>query len=124
MFNLFKKSKSDSLLADILAEVSNREEVLGMKMPVIPTPEGIKIDATKIRKYTDSDGYKKFAEEAWAQVISDLDKILDVKTTKDQRDYYCGSVNATLNLLRLSHKAKLVLEEWDKQQKASLQHNQ
>lgn len=117
---LFRRDKSATLVAKILAEVSNREELLGMKTPIIPTPEGIKVDASKLLKYTDSNGYKKFAEEAWAQIIGDLDKILDVRTSRDQRDYYCGAVNSTLNLLRLSHKAKLVIEEWDRQHPATL----
>lgn len=117
------KSQSDNskLLAQILAEVSNREEMLGMKAPIIPTPEGIKVDATKILKYTDSNGYKKFAEEAWARVIEGLDKILNPKTTKDQRDFYCGEVNATLNLLRLSYQAKEIVQQ-ESEDNASLQH--
>jgi len=119
--SLLGKSTQAKLLAQILGEVSNREELLGMKPPIIPTPEGIKIDAAKILKYTDSDGYKKFAEEAWSQVIQGLDRILDSRTTKDQRDFYCGEVNSTLNLLRLSYKAKCVIEEQAKEHTASLQ---
>ncbi len=99
-----------SILSAILAETNNREELLGMKAPIIPTPEGIKVDAAKILQYTDSNGYKKFAEEAWAKVIQGLDKILDSRTSKDQRDFYCGEVNATLNLLRLSYQAKAIVE--------------
>lgn len=118
------KSQSDNskLLASILAEADNREGMLGMKAPVIPTPEGIKIDAAKILKYTDSTGYKKFAEEAWARVIEGMDKILNPKTTKDQRDFYCGEVNATLNLLRLSYQAKEIVKQ-DAENNASLQHD-
>lgn len=117
--SLFVKNDNSKLLSSILAEVSNREELLGMKPPVIPTPQGIKVDAAKILKYTDSNSYKKFAEEAWARVIQGLDKILDSRTTKDQRDFYCGEVNATLNLLRLSYQAKEVVKQDNEEQKAS-----
>lgn len=119
--SLFDKNKQAKLLAQILSEVSNREELLGMKAPIIPTPDGIRVDAAKILKYTDTAGYKKYAEEAWSQVIQGLDKILDSRTSRDQRDFYCGEVNATLNLLRLSYRAKLVMEELDKEQNAPLQ---
>ena len=117
------KSQSDNgqLLAKILAEASNREEMLGMKAPVIPTPEGIKVDAAKILKYTESTGYTKFAEEAWARVIDGLDKILNPKTSHEQRDFYCGAVNETLNLLRLSYQAKEIVKQ-DAELNASLQH--
>lgn len=118
--SLLGKKNEHSVLSAILAEIPNREDMLGMKAPIIPTPEGIKIDAAKIRKYTDGDGYKKFAEEAWCQVIQGLDKILDSRTSKDQRDFFCGEVNATLNLLRLSYKAQYVIEEQAKEQHASL----
>lgn len=120
---LFNRNKSYSKdLADILAEVSNREELLGMKAPVIPTPEGIKVDASKILKYTSSNGYKKFAEEAWARIISGLDKLLDEKCTNETRQYHCGAVRATLDLLRLSYQAQYVVENWEKEeQPASLQ---
>lgn len=110
-FNRNYQSDNGKLLASILAELSNREEMLGMKAPVIPTPDGIKVDAAKILKYTDSNGYKKFAEEAWARVISNLDKILDVRITRDQRDFYCGAVNETLNLLRLSYQAQEIVKQ-------------
>lgn len=106
-------------LKTILSELSNQEELLGMKAPIIPTPEGIKIDASKIVKYTDSNGYKKFAEEAWAQVINGLDKILDERSSNEVRQYYCGAVRTTLDLLRLSYKAKYVIEQWDKEHKDS-----
>lgn len=122
--SLLGRKQQNSLLSAILADGSNREEMLGMKAPIIPTPEGIKIDAAKILKYTDGDGYKKFAEEAWSQVIQGIDKILDSRTSKDQRDFYCGEVNATLNLLRLSYKAKYVIEEQAKEQEASSRHYQ
>lgn len=119
---LFRKPSYTQDLGKILSELSNREELLGMKTPIIPTPEGIKVDAAKILKYTDSSGYKKFAEEAWAQIIQGLDKILDDRSTNETRQYYCGSVKATLDLLRLSYKAKYVIEEWDKEHPASLRH--
>ncbi len=116
---LFRKPSYSKDLAYILAEVSNREELLGMKPPIIPTPEGIKIDASRIAKYTESKDYKKFAEEAWARIIAGLDKILDERSSNEVRQYYCGAVRSTLDLLRLSYQAKLVIEEWDKEHKAS-----
>ncbi len=121
--SLFGKNDNSVVLAKILSEVSNREELLGMKAPLIPTPDGIMLDASKILKYTESNGYKKFAEEAWAKVIAGMDKILDSRTTKDQRDFHCGEVSATLNLLRLSYQAKAVVER-DSQEHASLQQQQ
>lgn len=119
--SLFVKSDNSKLIAQILSEVNNREELLGMKPPVIPTPDGIKVDASRILKYTDTQGYKTWAEEAWARVIQNLDKILDVRTTKDQRDYYCGAVNESLNLLRLSYLAKETIKQYDKEHEASSQ---
>lgn len=115
----FGKSSYSADLAHILAEVNNREELLGMKAPIIPTPDGIKVDAAKILKYTDSNGYKKYAEEAWARIIEGLDKILDERSNDAQRQYHCGAVRATLDLLRLSYQARLVIETWDKEHPAS-----
>lgn len=109
-----------SLVAKILAEVPNREDLLGMKAPVIPTPDGIRVDAAKILKYTDSDGYKKFAEEAWARVIQGLDKVLDSRTSTESLHFYRGEVNATLNLLRLSYVAKETITRYDEEHQASL----
>lgn len=107
-------------LKQILTSLSNREEMLGMKTPIIPTPEGIRVDSTKILQYTESTGYKKFTEEAWAQIIHGFDKILDERATNEVRQYYCGMVRGTLDLLRMSHKAKYVIEQWDKEHPASL----
>lgn len=115
----FNKPDYSGQLASILAEVSNREDILGMKTPLIPTPEGIRLDASKLAKYTESSDYKKFAEEAWGRVISHLDKILDDKSTNEVRQYYCGATRATLDLLRLSHQARYVIDEYEKEQKAS-----
>lgn len=122
--SLFVKNHNSRLLASILADVSNREELLGMKAPVIPTPEGIKIDAARILKYTDSEGYKTFAGEAWARVIRSLDKILDPRTSTDQRNQYCGEVNATLDLLRLSHNALEIVKHYNQEHEASSRHVQ
>lgn len=116
---LFRKDNRAELLANILAKENNREELLGIKEALVPTPEGIRIDATKIKAYTDSDGYKRFADNAWSQIVFSLDKILDPKTSRDQRDFYCGEVNATLNLLRLSYQALEVIKQFDKQQEVS-----
>lgn len=116
----FRRDNASQMVSALLAEVSNREELLGMKAPIIPTPEGIKVDAAKIAKYSDTDGYKKFAEEAWSQVIQGLDKILDDRSSNETRQYYCGSVKATLDMLRVSYKAKMFVEEFLKEQSASL----
>ncbi len=116
----FLYGKRDSLISSILASSPNREDMLGMKAPIIPTPEGIRVDASKILKYTDSDGYKKFAEEAWGQVIQGLDKILDSRSSTEAVNFYRGEVNATLNLLRLSYRAKEVVTQYDQEHEASL----
>ena len=90
-----------------------------MKTPIIPTPDGIKVDAAKILKYTDSNAYKTFAEEAWSRIINGLDKILDDKATNETRQYHCGAVKATLDLLRLSYQAKYVIEQDARQHQAT-----
>lgn len=113
--DFLRKKSNHKLLSQILADGSNRDQLLGMKDVVIPTPEGIKIDAAKLLKYTDSDGYTKFAEEAWNRIIAGLDQILDPKANKETRDFFCGEVNATLNLLRLSYTAKEYVKVYDKE---------
>lgn len=110
------KNSQNDLISSILAQPANRESLLGTQPPNIPSPEGIRQDAANILKYTTGKGYKKFAEEAWSQIISGIDKILDPRTSRDQRDFYCGEVNATLNLLRMSAKAQYIVEEYDKSQ--------
>lgn len=119
--SLFVKDNNSELVAQILAQVPNREDMLGMKAPIIPTPDGIRVDAAKILKYTDSDGYKKFAEESWARVIQGIDRILDPSTSTESLHFYRGEVNATLNLLRLSHVAKDAVKQFDQEHEASLQ---
>lgn len=103
-------TENTQVISAILAEHANREELLGIKPPIIPTIDGIKVDAAKIAKFSDSDVYKPFAKEAWARVIGYLDKILDPKRSNEERQYYCGAVKATLDLLRLSYEAKEILK--------------
>lgn len=76
-----------------------------------PTPETIKQDAAKITNYSNSADYKRWADEAWGRVIDGLDKVLDANATPENRQYYCGSVRATLDLLRVSYVARNVLEQ-------------
>lgn len=98
-------------LADVLADSRNRDEFLGMKPVTLPTPESIRRDAAKIVNYSEASDYKVFVDEAWGRIISQLDKILDDRSTDEMRRYYCGSVKATLDLLRVSYVARSVLEE-------------
>lgn len=110
---------SAEMLAKFLAEVPNREEMLGVKPTRMPTPEGIKRDAAKLATYSATPDYKIFADEAWGRIIGHLDKILDDRSSDEMRRYYCGAVKATLDLLRVSYTARSIVEQYNKEHPAS-----
>lgn len=117
---MFGIDNTAAMLARFLAESPNREELLGMKPVALPTPDGIKRDAAKLVKYSNSSDYKVFADEAWGRIVGHLDKILDDRSSDEMRRYYCGAVKATLDLLRVSYVARNIVEQSAREHPASL----
>jgi hypothetical protein len=115
-------SKHIEQLKDLLGNQSNVESFLGVKDPVIPDQERIRVDAAKIVHYSRSGDYKIFADEIWSRVLSHLDVMMDEKASKERVDYHRGAIKEALDLLRLSYQARsLVKAESEREQSASLQ---
>lgn len=113
--------RPSSAIAHILAEPRNKEEFLGMREMMLPSPKDIRDNAAQLARYSNSSDYKRFVDETWARVITSLDKLLDERSSNEVRQYHCGSVKAMLDLLRVSYQARSLMEEFDKQQEGSLQ---
>lgn len=123
MFSWFKpKPDYSKQLADILGQLGNREDLLGVKQPLIPTPDDIRKDAAKLYRYSQSGDYKRFADEVWSRVISDLDTIMDSKATQEQVSYCRGAVKRSLDILRLSYQARQVMDTLDQEKQATSRH--
>lgn len=92
--------RSKTPLAEILALKENREALLGARRPAELTKE----DIGKVVRYSRSEDYAAWAEEAWLAVISLVDR-LAADDPDLNADFYRGALAATLDLLKLSHKA-------------------
>jgi len=105
----WRKRPSDDL-ARLLADARNVETFLGVKAPVMPSPETIKTDAAKLVRYSNADDYKIYADEVWSRVLSHLDVMMDEKATKERVDYHRGACREALDLLRLSYQAREIVK--------------
>lgn len=73
-----------------------------------------------LTRYSSGADYKRFADETWARIVTSLDKILEERSSNEVRQFHCGSVKAMLDLLRLSYQARMLMDEFDKQQEVPL----
>lgn len=108
-------------LARLLVNPGLREDFLGVKEVVMPTPERIIQDSNKLANFASSEEYQVFAKEVWARSLTHLDLILDAGTTGEKLQYHRGALRASLDLLRLSYQARSTRElmEKDMQERAS-----
>lgn len=119
MLSFFKKQPVTNhmrLLADLLANGENRETFLGVKEAKFPTPQEIRDQSAKLARHSESSDYLTFAEEAWGRVLNHLDIMLDDRTTDQRVQYHRGALKATLDLLRVSYQARVVMQHHDKEQ--------
>jgi len=72
----------------------------GMK-PLPSNPESIKADVMKVIEFGNSPAYKSYENEAWAQVFTYLNQILNEKATAQEVDQARGGLRASLDLLRV-----------------------
>lgn len=116
----FKQKKAEVdpgvVLAELLSKRNNQEDLLGVSNTHLPSPQELMTDATRLLKYSHDADYQVFAKEAWARVITELDKILDPRTSVDQIQNSRGALRATLDLLRLSYQARFAKEGLEKEQ--------
>ncbi len=102
--------QANGLLAGILSDADNKETFLGVKRPLALTPnqelERLKGDVEKVIRYSNSQDYAVWVKEAWSDVLRLVDQIADPKTSKDQVDFCRGALSTTLNLIRISYKAR------------------
>lgn len=108
-----KRSKHVQTLAELLAYADNRDTFLGVKNPQMPTPKDIRDGAAKLVRYSNSQDYLGFAQEVWGRVLNHLDIILDDKSTDDKVKIHRGALKEDLDLLRLSHQARQVVNQYD-----------
>lgn len=102
-------------LSEWLFTREKREHVLGVKEIEIPTEQQQRNDTNKIISYSHSEDYKAWSEETWAIALDHLDRILDDRTSPQMIEYHRGSLKATLDLLRLSYKARQIRKRLEEQ---------
>ena len=113
------KDPNASFLADILADKSMKEEMLGMMSQEMPSQDQVYTDAAKILNHAQHSDYRVWAKEAWAHVLTHLDAIQDPKSTTDQVNFHRGALRESLDLLRISYRAKFVKEHLEREKASS-----
>jgi hypothetical protein len=108
---IFNRQSNAEMLKDILASTGNRETLLGVKNVLPPTEDQITRDAGRVLQYSRSQDYAVFAQEAWAEILMSLDKISSSKASDREIDFYRGRFVAFCDVLRISHRARSVVEE-------------
>lgn len=104
--NWFKKSLVD------LFKTKDAKELLKNGMKPLPTTDAaIQRDINAIINYSNGPDYLAWEAEAWAQVMAQLSKILNEKTTPSEVDQARGSLRATLDCLRIAEMARKKQEE-------------
>lgn len=116
----WRKPSPANEIAQLLSEDRNKEDLLGVSNVSMPSPDKIRNDAARLVSYSRRAEYKIFADEAWSRVIAHLDKILDERSSNESRQYHCGALKSTLDLLRLSYQAQIVMKQHDSERSASL----
>jgi hypothetical protein len=106
---LFRNPQHD-FLVEMLSKPKAREDLLGTRTVIPPTDQEMRRDSAKVVNYANSDEYQVWAEEAWFQATELIQKILDARSHQE-RDQHCGALSQTLELLRVSAKAKKFLEQ-------------
>lgn len=109
-----KQDASMETLSDLLANGENRDSFLGVKAIKFPTSQQIRDEAAKLARYSESKDYLTFVEEAWGRVLNHLDIMMDDRTSNEKVQYHRGALKATLDLLRVSHQARNVMDQHDK----------
>lgn len=108
-----------SILAEVLSTEATREEMLGMRMVTPPSQAQILDDANRIVNYSSKTDYRVWSREAWAKALSHMDALQNPKATTDEIHFHRGALNATLNLLRISHQARAVKTQLESEETAS-----
>lgn len=110
---LFKSpvNSNRETLREILESPMNRETLLGVQRIQPPKPEKIKGDLDKVISYSRTTDYEIFASEIWHEVQECIDKITDKSITSSQVDFYRGALSQTLKILRISFKARNIVQE-------------
>jgi hypothetical protein len=94
-------------LAAILSDPFQREGFLGVRRDPAPSPERIIQDNERVIRYARTDEYSVWANEAWANVLNCVDKLIDPNLPAEEVDFYRGSLAARIDDLRISYKAIL-----------------
>lgn len=108
------------MLRDLLGSPQVRESVLGVQKASRPTPEELASDVHKAYAHTNSEQYKVWAQRVWAELLPQLDKVLDPRTPVDQLQFYRGAIASSLKLLRVSYEIVAQDERLRKMQAASV----
>lgn len=102
-----KPSRPTETLADLLKNSSQREEFLGVAKLTPPSTEQILQDINHVLAYSQTQDYRVWAQEAWSKALIHLDKLLDPQASQETISFHRGALSASLDLLRMSHIARL-----------------
>lgn len=94
-------------LGDILAVPDNRDILLGIKRIIPPSNEKILADIDHAIRYSTTEDYEIWSKEVWSNVLINLDKLLVDDISPQEIDFHRGSIHQALEILRISHKARL-----------------
>ena len=111
---MFFNSRLHKTLAEILSSKDTRDELLGIKK-VFENDNETERDAHRIVEYAKSSGYEAWVKDAWSQVIFDMDKLTRNTLSDQESHFHRGSLSATMDLIRISHKAFLLIQETNKE---------
>ena len=85
--------------------------MLGVKRTVSVSPDRIKADTDRAIRYSQSSDYTVFAKEVWADVLDSMDKLMRSDLSDREIDFHRGRMNASLDHLRISYKARQMKEK-------------
>lgn len=104
---LLETTSPNDTLAKILADPFQREGFLGVRRDPLPDGERIVRDNERVIRHARTEEYAIWANEAWAEAMKCVDKLIDSELPAAEVDFYRGNLAARIDDLRISYKAIL-----------------
>lgn len=112
MWTIISRLFSDkSELSEILEREANREVILGMRQIYSSNEKVVEQNATKVVRHSSSEEYGAWVKEIWASVNSCIDVLTRNNLPQHEADFYRGMLAANLDALRISYRARSLVEQ-------------
>lgn len=109
-----KSKPTQSLLPEILALEANREVMLGLRQIYSTNEKVIEQSAGRTVRHSSTEEYASWAKEIWASVNSCVDVLTRNNLPQHEADFYRGMLAANLDALRISYRARSLIEQKQK----------